>query len=124
VSKLRQTLDVRTLVLTEAGVERRFLTIVRRLGLSRPLTQQWVNGYLVDFYWPDLGLVVETDGLRYHRTAAKQAADLVRQQTHLTAGLWPLRFSHGQIAFEQSYVEESLHDMLARVGASGTPRST
>jgi hypothetical protein len=28
----------------------------------------FVNGFEVDFFWPDLGLVVETDGLRYHRT--------------------------------------------------------
>ena len=32
--------------------------------------KRWVNGFEVDFYWPDLGLVVETDGFRYHRTAA------------------------------------------------------
>lgn len=125
VAKLRRTLDVRTFVLTEAGVERHFLPIARSVGLPpQPLTQEWVNGYLVDFYWPDLGLVVETDGLRYHRTAAKQASDLVRQQTHLTSGLWPLRFSHGQVAFEKTYVEESLRDMLRRIRTSGTARST
>ena len=35
-----------------------------------PLTSQRLNGFRVDFFWPELGLVVETDGLRYHRTAA------------------------------------------------------
>jgi very-short-patch-repair endonuclease len=117
VTKLRRTLDARTFVLTEPGVERHFLPIARRVGLPAPLTQQWVNGYLVDFFWPDLGLVVETDGLRYHRTAARQAADLKRQQTHLTSGLWPLRFSHGQVAFEKGYVEEALDEMLRRIRA-------
>ena len=116
---------MRTFVLTEAGVERHFLPIARRVGLPpRPLTQEWVNGFLVDFYWPDLALVVETDGLRYHRTPAKQAADLVRQQTHLARGLWPLRFSHGQVAFEKGYVEEALTDMLRRIRASGSPMPT
>jgi very-short-patch-repair endonuclease len=33
-------------------------------GLPLPLTKQMVNGFEVDFYWPDLGLVVETDGKR------------------------------------------------------------
>jgi very-short-patch-repair endonuclease len=121
---LRATLDVRTFVLTEAGVERHFLPIAYRAGLSRPLTQQWVNGFLVDFLWPALGLVVETDGLRFHRTAAKQAADLRRQQTHLAAGLWPLRFSHGQVRFEKGYVEATLADMLERIRRSGTPGAT
>ena len=52
-----------------------------------PLTRVRVNGYEVDFYWPDLGLVVETDGLAYHRTPAQQAADRVRDQAHTAAGL-------------------------------------
>lgn len=124
VAALRRTLDARTFVLTEAGVERHFLPIAFRAGLPKPLTQEWVNGFLVDFLWPDLGLVVETDGLRFHRTAAKQAADLRRQQTHLASGLWPLRFSHGQVRYEKGYVEESLRDMLRRIRTSGTPRST
>ena len=53
-------------------LERRFLPLVERVGLPLPLTKQWVNGFEVDFYWPDLGFVVETDGLRYHRTPASR----------------------------------------------------
>lgn len=125
IAKLRRVLDVATFVLTPAGVERHFLPIAVRAGLPpRPLTQQRVNGFLVDFFWPDLKLVVETDGLRYHRTAAKQSADLVRQQTHLARGFWPLRFSHGQVAFEKGYVEEALADMLKRIRLSGSPGTT
>jgi very-short-patch-repair endonuclease len=30
-----------------------------------------VNGFKVDFFWPELGLVVETDGWRYHRTPGR-----------------------------------------------------
>jgi very-short-patch-repair endonuclease len=41
-----------------------------------------VNGYRIDFYWPDLELVVETDGLRYHRTPEQQAKD--RSATRFT----------------------------------------
>jgi very-short-patch-repair endonuclease len=123
-SKLRRTLDQRTFVLTEAGVERHFLPVARGIGLSKPLTQQWLNGYRVDFFWPGLGLVVETDGLRYHRTAAQQARDLVRTQAHFAAGLWPLRFTHGQVRFEKGYVEESLLDTLRRIRTAGTPSRT
>ena len=45
-----------------------------------PQTQAWLDGYRVDFYWPELGLVVETDSLRYHRTPFKQASDKRRGQ--------------------------------------------
>ena len=53
-----------------------------------------MNGYEVDFYWPELGIVVEADGLRYHRTPSQQKRGLERDQAHLAAGMWPLRFSH------------------------------
>jgi hypothetical protein len=68
VRPLRALLDRATFTLTDSELERRFLRIARRAGLPKPRTQARVNGFRVDFYWPELGLVVETDGLRYHRT--------------------------------------------------------
>jgi hypothetical protein len=79
---LRDVLDRRTFTLTDSELERRFLPIARRAGLPPPETGTYVNGFKVDFYWPALGLVVETDGLRYHRTPAQQARDRLRDQTH------------------------------------------
>lgn len=104
VAKLRHVLDRRTFRLTKEELERRFLPLARRAGLSVPLTVQWVNGFEVDFYWPDLGLVVETDGLRYHRTPAEQARDPLRDQAHTAAGLTQLRFTHEQVRYEPDYV--------------------
>ena len=63
-----------------------------------PLTGQRVNGFKVDFWWPELRLVVETDGLRYHRTPAQQTRDRLRDQAHLAAGLTCLRFTHARSA--------------------------
>jgi Protein of unknown function (DUF559) len=108
VAALRETLDRRTFTRTDSWPERRFLPIARRAGLPPPLTQQWVNGFRVDFYWPDLGLVVETDGLRTHRTPVEQARDRHRDQVHTAAGLTPLRFTHAQIEFEPQHVEATL----------------
>jgi very-short-patch-repair endonuclease len=67
-----------------------------------------LNGFKVDFYWPELRLVVETDGLKYHRTPAQQARDRVRDQAHTAAGLTQLRFTHAQVAFEAGHVESVL----------------
>jgi hypothetical protein len=64
VAKLRALLDRHTFRLMDSELERRFLRMARKAGLPPPLTQQYVNGFKVDFFWPDLGLVVETDGLR------------------------------------------------------------
>jgi very-short-patch-repair endonuclease len=77
-----------------------------------------VNGFEVDFYWPDLGLVIETDGLRYHRTPAQQARDRLRDQRHTVAGLTPLRFTHWQVAREASYVVATLKAVAHRLRAA------
>jgi very-short-patch-repair endonuclease len=115
VAALRETLDRHTFTMTDSELERRFLPIARRAGLSLPLTQLMVNGFRVDFYWPELGLVVETDGLRYHRTAAQQAEDRRRDQTHAAAGLTPLRFTRAQVRFEPDRVQGVLEAVAARL---------
>jgi hypothetical protein len=74
VKTLRQTLDRRTFTLTDSEPERRFLPLAKRAGLPKPQTQRWVNGFRVDFYWPELKLIVETDGLRHHHTHDERGA--------------------------------------------------
>jgi very-short-patch-repair endonuclease len=115
VAPLSDVLDRDTFALTDSELERRFLPIARRAGLPLPETQRRVNGFRVDFYWPGLGLVVETDGLRYHRTPAQQARDRLRDQTHTAAGLVPLRFTRAQVRFEPNYVEQILRAVQAQL---------
>jgi very-short-patch-repair endonuclease len=115
VAPLRATLDRRTFTITDTDLERLFLPIARRVGLSLPETQRWINGFRVDFYWPELGLVVETDGLRYHRTPGQQAKDRVRDQVHAAAGLTPLRFTRAQVKFEPGHVEATLSAVAGRL---------
>jgi very-short-patch-repair endonuclease len=111
---LARLLDRRSFRLTESQLERRFLAIVRRAGLPLPQTQQHVNGLRVDFWWPDYRLVVEADGLRYHRTPAEQARDRRRDQAHIAARLTPLRFTHSQVAREPAEVERLLRAAVRR----------
>ena len=118
-STVRRVLDHRTFTLTDSETERRILPIAREAGLPLPLTQQYVNDFKVDFYWPDLGLIVETDGLRYHRTPAEQARDRLRDQTHTAAGLTCLRFTRAQVRFEPAHVGAVLSSVAARRRAQG-----
>jgi very-short-patch-repair endonuclease len=115
---LRRLLDRPTFVLTDSELERMFLPIARRAGLGKPQTGVWLNGFKVDFYWLEPGLVVETDGLRYHRTPAEQARDRLRDQAQAAAGLVPLRFTHGQIRYEPTQVENTLRAVRARIATS------
>ena len=126
VGSLHAILGARTFRLTDSELERRFLRIVADVGLPVPLTGRWLNGFKVDFHWPDLRLVVETDGLRYHRTPAQQARDRLRDQAHLAAGMAPLRFTHQQVRFEAGYVRLTLLAVANRLRrqAAGDPVRT
>jgi hypothetical protein len=112
---LREILDRPGYTVTDSELERAFLPIARRAGLDTPLTGADVCGYRVDFYWPDLGLVVETDGLRYHRTPLQQEKDRLRDQAHAAAGLTSLRFTRHQVKFQPSHVQETLAKVAGRL---------
>lgn len=118
IRPLRALLDRDTFVLTQSELERRFLPLARAAGLPLPESQAWLGASRVDFHWPSLGLVVECDSLRYHRTALKQAADLRRDQAHTLAGRTPFRFNHHQVRHEPSYVKASLAAVAARLRAA------
>ena len=109
---------------TRSGLERAFLRLAELAGLPPPLTGQWVNGYEVDFYWPELGLVVETDGGRFHRTPGQQTSDRLRDQAHFAAGLLPVRFTEEQIAYTPSYVIETLTAVRRRLSQTRNPPVT
>jgi very-short-patch-repair endonuclease len=123
VVSLRRVLDRHDFVLTDSELERRFLPIARSAGLSTPATGVRLNGFKVDFFWPDLGLVIETDGLRYHRTAAAQSRDRVRDQAHTASGLTQLRFTHFQVKYQASYVQtrlvQTVQHLRRRLQAAG-----
>jgi very-short-patch-repair endonuclease len=121
VARLRATIDRRTFRLTDSELERRFLRLVAMAGLPVPVTGVPVNGFKVDFHWPELSLVVETDGLRYHRTAAQQARDRIRDQTHAAVGLTTLRFTHAQVRFEGRRVMGTLVAVMRRLKAARAP---
>jgi very-short-patch-repair endonuclease len=108
---LRTMLDRHTFRLSDSDLEIYFRPLALAAGFPLPLSKQWVLGFEVDFHFPDHGLIVETDGLRYHRTPAQQARMVKRDQTHTSHGFRVLRFTHWQIAHAPNEVAE----VLARV---------
>lgn len=123
VGRLRKLLDRPTVTLTSTQLERSFLPLSLEAGLPAPQTQVWLDGYRVDFFWPNLGLVVETDSLRYHRTAFKQARDKRRDNAHAGSGLTTLRFTHGQVRDEPDYVRRTLVRTARRLQSGGSLRT-
>jgi very-short-patch-repair endonuclease len=121
VARLRAVLDRHSFRYTESGLERRFLRLLDAARLPPPETQEKLGAFRVDFIWPRLGLIVETDSLRYHRTQAAQARDRLRDQTHAMAGLTTLRFTHGQLRHEGPRVLGTMRAVIRRLEAGSSP---
>jgi very-short-patch-repair endonuclease len=113
IRALRHLLDKLFFRLSDSDLEIYFRRIVKAASIPMPLTKQWVNGFEVDFFWPDLGLVVETDGLRYHRTPSAQLRDARRDRAHVMAGMAPLRFTHYEVRYEPDRVRAALARTIA-----------
>jgi very-short-patch-repair endonuclease len=108
VKKLATLLDRHTFRLSDSDLEVLFRPLALAAGLPAPLTKHRVLGYEADFFFPAQDLIVETDGLRYHRTPAQQARAARRDQTHTAAGLRVLRFTHWQVTHEPDEVTNVL----------------
>ena len=82
--RLRPLLDGATFRLSDSELEQILCPLLAAAGLPPPQTRQRVNRLRVDFWWPDLGFVVEADSFRYHRTAL-QAAHATSNATRPTS---------------------------------------
>jgi very-short-patch-repair endonuclease/predicted transcriptional regulator of viral defense system len=82
---------------THTPLEDDFLALIVRFNLKRPLVNHPLHGYVVDFYWPDHGLVVETDGRGAHDRPTAFEADRWRDATLLAHGIRTLRFTRRHI---------------------------
>jgi very-short-patch-repair endonuclease len=108
VRTLRTMLDRHTFRLSDSDLEIYFRPLALNAGFPLPLTKHWVLGHEVDFFFPDHDLIVETDGLRYHRTPAQQARMVKRDQDHVAGDYKVIRFTHWQIAYEPLAVTKLL----------------
>lgn len=121
LGRLKALLDRQGCAFADSLLELRFLDLARAAGLPEPELQTYVNGYRVDFYWPDLGLVVETDGPTDHRTPAQQTRDRRRDHAHALGGLTALRFTEAQVRHEPGHVRATLAGVARRLGTAAEP---
>lgn len=63
--RLAKQVDPRA-VETRSPLEVDFLALCRKAGLPLPQVNVFVEGHLVDFFWPAARLIVETDSYTYH----------------------------------------------------------
>lgn len=100
-ARLRRVLEewVAKTNLTESDLEQEFLTFcaARRLPLPEPQVGFADGRFRADFTWPELQLIVETDGWRYHRGMAAGAADAAKDRRLKALGYEVLRFTWAEI---------------------------
>jgi very-short-patch-repair endonuclease len=87
-------------------------------SLPRPETQyvvrragRWVGRF--DFAWPDLRLIVETDGFAFHSDRAAYRKDRRRLNSLQLAGWVVLRFSWEDVLHHPDYVVECISAAIA-----------
>jgi putative AbiEi antitoxin of type IV toxin-antitoxin system/uncharacterized protein DUF559 len=82
---------------TRSPLEDRFLELLDRQGVEEPHSALWLEGYEVDFAWPDVGLVVELDGLAAHATREAVRRDRKRDRVLWRAGFRTLRLTSADL---------------------------
>jgi len=98
-------------VRSEAEIE--MLSVCRLAGVPEPIVNGVVAGIEVDLNWPELRLVAEVDGWRFHGGRERANADRDRDQRLLVAGWQVVRFTRDQIAADPAGCARRLDEIAA-----------
>ena len=95
--------------------ERRFRPIFRSAGLPEPLINQAIHlpggPVEVDYFWPDLQLVVECDGYEFHRSRRDFREDRRRDRRLAAVGILCLRYVWEDLD-DPGRIERELRDIV------------
>jgi very-short-patch-repair endonuclease len=103
--------------ITRSKAERRFRSLIRAAQLPEPQVNVRVHGYLVDFYWPRLGVVVEVQGYKFHSGRPAFERDTRKGARLTAAGLSVSYVTWIQMDQEPYAVVARLAQVLARAEA-------
>ncbi|MGE3590603.1 MAG: DUF559 domain-containing protein [Ilumatobacteraceae bacterium] len=116
---------LKALILDSGGdsyLERRFLALMRRAGLPRPLCQvvHRAGGERiarVDFQFRGTNLIVEVSGRLGHISDRDRQRDARRRNQLQETGHVVIEFTTADVLDEQAYVIDTVRSNLARAGA-------
>lgn len=133
VALLREIIDNwdPQIALTRNRLESRMFSLCRRYGIPKPEVNRKVAGYEVDFFWPDVGLVVETDGAQDHAAPYGFERDRNKDSDLQINGLVVLRLTWEMLTREpersmdkvKAHRELAARRQVPAVGAPSAPKA-
>jgi very-short-patch-repair endonuclease len=97
---------------TRSDFEELLLDLCRQYDLPQPLVNQTIEGYEVDFIWPQARLIVEADGWSAHRSRTAFERDRLRDATLETAGWRVVRITWRRLVREPEAIAAQLARLL------------
>jgi very-short-patch-repair endonuclease len=97
---------------TRSDLELLFLALCDEHRLARPLVNQKVHGYRIDFFWPEKRLAVETDSWEYHRGSVSFEDDHERDLELRAHGVTTRRYTGDQLEGAPQSVAADLRQAL------------
>jgi very-short-patch-repair endonuclease len=90
--------------------------LLRAAELPQPLANVPLLGYVADFLWPELKLIVETDGFDFHSSRSAFEHDRRRDQKLAAAGYTVIRVTRRQL-------EQEPYAVIARIAQAIAARA-
>jgi very-short-patch-repair endonuclease len=98
---------------TRSRAERRVRRLMKQAELPQPLVGASLNGFTVDFLWPDARLILEVDGHDTHGDRLAFEEDRRRDQIQIAAGYTVIRITWRQLCEEPMAVLARIAQALA-----------
>ena len=93
-------------------LELRFLRMCAAHGIERPLVNERIGIWTPDFLWARQMVVVETDGVAFHRTAAKRRRDEEKDAALTALGFTVIRLRWADVVERPSATAAHLRSAL------------
>jgi very-short-patch-repair endonuclease len=111
-----------TETVTRSDLEERFTAFLDAHDLPRPRVNAVVEGFEVDFHWPDQRLIVELDGRAAHHTITAFERDRARDRALQAAGWRVVRITWHQLQDKPVQIAADLAHLLSMPGSHETSR--
>jgi very-short-patch-repair endonuclease len=99
---------------TRSGGEKRLLAVLADAGVRRPIVNNFIEGYELDFYWEPERFAIELDSWEHHRSRRSFEADRKRQEELAMAGIETIRITGTRLKHEPREVADRIAEHLHR----------